>query len=115
MPDWLYHLTYIIIYRYAGAFVNENEFRNFLVGLPTSDGNRTLSCERMGEPGCAFLEGSHYLSLRYRAEDLGTAKDEGIFMQNFGICFLFYGGMIIVNLLAYILPLPAFVKRKFQE
>lgn len=104
-----------MIYRYAGAFLNENEFRDTLNDLPTTTGNRSMSCDRNLESGCAFLDGNQYLELRYRPGDLGSSTNEATFMLNFGICFAFYGGMIVINMLAYILPLPPFIKAKFRE
>lgn len=115
LPEWLYYLSYIMIYRYAGAFLNENEFRDALREMPVSDGNRTSPCHRNGDLGCAFLAGNHYLSMRYEVVDLGTSDNDDIFLQNFEICFAFYGGMVIATLVAYLMPLPAFIKNKFRE
>ncbi|GAB6028958.1 hypothetical protein CHUAL_004753 [Chamberlinius hualienensis] len=115
LPDWLYYLSYVMVFRYAGAFLNENEFGNNLIDLPSYRVNQTYACDRNSEPGCAFVSGNHYLNLRFRADDLGFSTDDYRYFLNFWVCFIFYGGMIVVNTISYLMPLPAFIKNKFRE
>jgi ATP-binding cassette subfamily G (WHITE) protein 5 (sterolin 1) len=61
-----------------------------------------------------YINGSHYLKEKY-----GFERDElSLFLDrwfNFGVCFVFPLGLFIINLILYVIPLPAFVKAKFRE
>ena len=58
--------------------------------------------------------GNKYLKERYYLEDPSKADDLD-FWFNFGISFVFYGGMLLANFIVYNFPLPSFVKAKFRE
>ncbi len=118
LPEFLYHLTYITQTRYSGAILNDIEFynRTSLSHLQwQDDSGNTMQCQ--GNTfgfGCRYVNGSHYLKEKY-----GYEGDElAVFMDrwfNFGVCFVFPVGLFIINMILYVIPLPAFVKAKFRE
>ena len=118
MPEFLYHITYITQTRYSGAILNQIEFynRTSLVSLHWMDeGGRKLPCE--GNTfgfGCRYVNGTHYLGEKYgyQGPELEDFMDRWF---NFGISFIFPIGLFIINLILYLIPLPAFVKAKFRE
>ncbi len=61
-----------------------------------------------------YVNGSHYLE-----EKFGFGDDELVhFLDrwfNLGISFVFPVGLFLINLVLYMIPLPAFVKAKFRE
>uniref|UniRef100_T1J9E6 ABC transporter domain-containing protein n=1 Tax=Strigamia maritima TaxID=126957 RepID=T1J9E6_STRMM len=116
LPDWLYYLSFAMIYRYAGAFLNEIEFWNNLVALSTHFNSTDSSCSITNSAtGCVYLNGTHYLSLKYHLNrNEGHFSDLGL-TRNFIICFVFCGAMLLVTILAYLLPLPGVIKSKFRK
>ncbi|UYV84946.1 ABCG5 [Cordylochernes scorpioides] len=113
LPQWLNFLSYGIIYRYAGLFFSENEFagNEQLMNVPSLNmtSGDPVACPFNNVPGrCVFLDGDHYLTLRYDPVDLNI-------WLNWTLCFVFAGGMWLVNLVAYLVPLPAFIKTKFRD
>ena len=60
------------------------------------------------------MNGTHYLEEKYGYQ--GSELDS--FMNpwfNFGVSFVFPLALFCVNLIFYLIPLPAFVKAKFRE
>ncbi|XP_022254351.1 ATP-binding cassette sub-family G member 5-like [Limulus polyphemus] len=119
LPDWLYYLSYGVIYRYAGAFLNENEFDQnpSLVNAPSINmtSGASLPCFNNNVPGeCYWLNGTHYLSIKYHFQRESFEQSLQYWL-NFGMCYVFVGGMWLVNIIIYLLPLPAFIKVKFRD
>jgi hypothetical protein len=141
LPDWLYYLTYILQYRYVGAFLHELEFsgmggnlesRVSSLGLDLVTRNGTIGCSSIrAEFGCRYYNGSSFLKERYYvAEEAQCKRDpSGLtflsgpnactadlnHVMNFALMFFFAGMMFLANLLLYYFPLPAFLKTKFRE
>ena len=108
-----YHQT-----RYSGAILNDIEYfnRTSLQSLTWIDDNgHEIPCD--GNPfgfGCRYLNGSHYLTEKYGLE----GQDLSLFLDrwfNLGVIFVFPFGLLLLNLVFYLVPLPAFVKAKFRE
>ncbi|XP_023240853.1 ATP-binding cassette sub-family G member 5-like [Centruroides sculpturatus] len=116
LPDMLYYLSYGIIYRYAGAFLNYNEFADHpqLDHAPYFNGSDRVPCPNNNNiPGrCLYLNGTHYLSQRYHINSSFYGNDLN-FELNFIICFVFACGMWIANVVLYLLPVPLSIKEKF--
>merc|ERR1711953_775281 len=124
LPDILYHLTYITQSRYTGALLNEVEFhdKTSLVELKwINETGFEFECdpakrsESFGTGfGCRYLNGTHFLVEKYGSEP--GVLDE--FMNqyfNLGLYFAFPLGIFILNLVLYLIPLPAYVKAEFRE
>ena len=64
--------------------------------------------------GCRYVNGNHYLFEKYHSPtiELETMLD---LVTNTAINFAFPGAIILVNMIWYLVPLPAFVKAKFRE
>ena len=63
---------------------------------------------------CRYINGTHYLVDKYRYP--GTRLDQLLDpWTNTAINFAFPAALAILNLVLYLLPLPAFVKAKFRE
>lgn len=117
LPEWLYYISYGVIYRYAGAFLNENEFdgNSLLENTPSVNGTVKISCQGNNLSGhCFYLNGIHYLTTRYNYGK-GTYNEDLQYWLNFGMCFVFVGGMWLVNTVVYLIPLPSFIKKKFRD
>ena len=61
-----------------------------------------------------YVNGTHYLIEKYgyQGSELSYFLDQWF---NFGVCFVFPAGLFLLNLVLYLIPLPAFVKAKFRE
>lgn len=60
------------------------------------------------------MNGTHYLEEKYGLD----TDDLDVFMDrwfNFGVSFVFPVALFFINLVLYLIPLPAFVKAKFRE
>jgi len=119
LPELMYHLTYILQSRYSGAILNHLEFhdRQSLVGLgwrnETSGQEFPCTKDAYGF-NCRYINGTHYLVDKYRYP--GTHLDQLLDpWTNTAINFAFPAALAILNLVLYLLPLPAFVKAKFRE
>ena len=65
-----------------------------------------------------YLDGDHYLKERYDREyGQGSFELEDVMDTwfNLGIAFVFPIALFCLNLVLYLIPLPAFVKAKFRE
>ena len=64
--------------------------------------------------GCRYVNGNHYLFEKYHSPtiELETMLDV---VTNTAINFAFPGAIVLVNMIWYLVPLPAFVKAKFRE
>ncbi|CAG0884111.1 unnamed protein product [Cyprideis torosa] len=68
LPTWLYYLSYVIIYRYTGAFLFENEFhRDSFPLLPANSnftGTATCTEDDIGlKLGCRYSNGTDFLQM----------------------------------------------------
>ena len=64
--------------------------------------------------GCRYINGTHYLQEKYGYED-GDVSAMLDTWFNLGVSFVFPVGLFFLNLVLYLIPLPAFVKAKFRE
>ncbi|XP_042910538.1 ATP-binding cassette sub-family G member 5 isoform X4 [Parasteatoda tepidariorum] len=116
LPEWFYYLTYGVLYRYAGAFLQENEF-SFNPRLDRANylnGTEALPCNSNIPGSCIYIDGNHYLLQKYPAS--GRIEDSDLqYWMNFGLCFVFVGGMWVLNTILHLVPLPAFIKTKFRN
>lgn len=115
IPEWFNYISFGIIYRYAGTFLQENEFRNNtrLQNTHFWNGSHNIPCPSTNLAGyCTYTDGNSYLSSRYQSN---SKEDEMDLFFNFGLCFVFVGGMWILNTILYLVPLPAFIKTKFRN
>ncbi|XP_054707805.1 LOW QUALITY PROTEIN: ATP-binding cassette sub-family G member 5-like [Uloborus diversus] len=111
LPEWFYYASYGLLYRYAGAFLQQNEFsENERLSHPYYlNGTEALSCPTSVPGSCVYVDGDHYLAQKYITSDL--LED----WLNFSLCFVFVGGMWVVNAVLHLVPLPAFIKSKFRS
>ena len=63
---------------------------------------------------CRYINGTHYLQEKYGYEEGDVAAIMDTWF-NLGISFVFPLGLFFLNLVLYLIPLPAFVKAKFRE
>ena len=61
-----------------------------------------------------YINGTHYLQEKYGYEEGDVAAIMDTWF-NLGISFVFPLGLFFLNLVLYLIPLPAFVKAKFRE
>ncbi|XP_066990295.1 ATP-binding cassette sub-family G member 5 isoform X1 [Macrobrachium rosenbergii] len=115
LPDWLYYLSHVIVFRYAAAVLHEQAFLDKLPNLPV---NSTADCpDNNAEYGCRYRNGTYYLLERYHFPENGLdlGRHDLDLWYNFGLCFSFFGGMLVLNLVLYLVPLPSFIKSKFRD
>lgn len=116
LPEWFYYVSYGLIYRYAGAFLQENEFADNprLEHADYLNVTEALPCPSNIPGSCIFVDGNHYLLQKYPSN--GRIEDSELnYWINFGLCFVFVAGMWILNTVLHIVPLPAFIKAKFRN
>ena len=79
--------------------------------------NENVTCpDNNAEYGCRYRNGTYYLLERYHFLDNGHDRQQDLlFWYNFGLSFAFFGGMLLLNLVLYLVPLPAFIKSKFRD
>ena len=119
MPELIYHLSYIVQPRYSGALLNGLEFYNktSLVNLSwrnETTGNVTQCRKDDFRFGCRYVNGTHYLEEKYKYGDIELHTMLDIY-TNTAINFAFPIAVMMLNMIWYIVPLPAFVKAKFRE
>ena len=119
MPELIYHLSYIVQPRYSGALLNGLEFYNktSLVNLSwrNETSGRVTPCRKDDfRYGCRYVNGTHYLVERYSYPQVELDNMLDI-VTNTAINFAFPLAVMMLNMIWYIVPLPAFVKAKFRE
>ena len=119
MPELIYHLTYIVQPRYSGALLNSLEFYNKTslvnLGWRNETEGQSYACRKDDfRFGCRYVNGTHYLYEKYSYPlvQLDTMLD---IYTNTAINFAFPATILLVNMIWYLVPLPAFVKAKFRE
>lgn len=115
---WLEYLNYANIYYYSGWTLHFNEFANNeqLDRTPSvTDTDVILSCPPNVIPGrCMFVNGTHFLSQRY-SQGVNWPEFSINFWRNFALSFLFVITSYALNVIVYIVPLPASLKSKFRD
>jgi len=120
LPEFMEHLTFVTQSRYTGAILNNLEFYNktSLTSLQWINATSSVVNQCQGssfEFGCRYIDGNHYLKEKYdhkSDEELDATLNVWF---NFGVAYIFPLGMLVVNMVLYLIPLPAFVKAKFRE
>lgn len=115
LPDWLYYLGHVIVFRYASAVLHEQTFFNKMPNLPVND---TVDCpDNNAEYGCRYRNGTYYLLERYHFPENGLdlGRHDLDLWFNLALSFAFFGGMLVLNLVLYLVPLPSFIKSKFRD
>ncbi|KAG7165809.1 ATP-binding cassette sub-family G member 5-like [Homarus americanus] len=115
LPDWLYYLGHVIVFRYASAVLHEQAFLDKLPQLPV---NASADCpDNNAEYGCRYRNGTYYLLERYHFSENGLdlGRQDLDLWFNFALSFAFFGGMFVLNLVLYLVPLPSFIKSKFRD
>ena len=61
-----------------------------------------------------YVNGTHYLQEKYgyQGDELHMFMDRWF---NFGVSFVFPSALFLINMVLYLIPLPAFIKAKFRE
>jgi len=119
LPEFMEHLTYMTQSRYTGAILNNVEFYNktSLTSLKwiNATTGKTFFCQgNQFDFGCRYINGSHYLIEKYGQDDEELDATLNVWF-NFGVAYIFPLGMLVINMVLYLIPLPAFVKAKFRE
>lgn len=115
---WLKFVNYANLYYYAGWTLHFNEFYNNpeLDRVPSvSDSGILLPCPVNVLPGrCMFVNGTHFLSQRF--SDGANWPEWSInYWRNFSLSFVFVLSSYALNVIVYIVPLPASLKAKFRD
>jgi len=119
LPELMYHVSYILQSRYSGAILNRLEFyeRKSLIGLGwrnETTGEEFPCIEDSYGFVCRYINGTHYLVERYSYP--GVKLEELLDpWTNTAINLAFPTALAIINLVLYLVPLPAFIKAKFRE
>lgn len=115
---WLEYLNYANIFYYSGWTLHFNEFANneLLDRTPSvTDTDVILSCPPNVIPGrCMFVNGTHFLSQRY-SQGVNWPEFSMNFWRNFALSFLFVITSYALNVIVYVVPLPASLKSKFRD
>jgi len=115
MPEYLYYLGHVNMLRYSSAVLHELVFADKFVGLPV---NASIPCgDNNAEFGCRYRNGTYYLLERFHFPQTGLdhGRRDLDLWSNCAFSLLFYGGLLLTNLVLYLVPLPAFVKSKFRD
>jgi len=119
LPELMYHLTYIVQPRYSGLVLNGLEFYNktslrYLPWKNETTGVETSCSTDFNTLGCRYVNGTHLLVEKYSypGKSLETMLDV---WTNTAITFAFPGTVVVINMILYLVPLPAFIKAKFRE
>ncbi|KAK8729004.1 hypothetical protein OTU49_008581 [Cherax quadricarinatus] len=115
LPDWLYYVGHVTVLRYASSVLHEHVFLDKLPNLPV---NISADCpDNNAEYGCRYRNGTYYLLERYHFPENGLdlGRQDLDLWTNFALSFAFFGGMFLLNLVLYLVPLPSFIKSKFRD
>lgn len=111
LPNWLAAVSTALPTRYASLALNQ-----LVIDVPALSNlayNETYSCP--GNPNfCRYPEGSTYLIERFTREGENISEVLNIDL-NLLISLAFAFGLVILNSVLYLLPLPASIKAKFRE
>ena len=119
--DWLYYLSYASIFRYTGTTLVTRKpgadrcvlFEGLVLGQQTI-GNVSSACSR-GSGVCRWESGGDLLEEIWLEKDLAElGVGQRGFWINLGLSGALVGVVYLLALLAYVLPMPHAVKRKFR-
>jgi len=119
LPELMYHLTYIVQTRYSGLILNSLEFYNktslqYLPWRNETSGVLTQCSTDFNTLGCRYVNGTHLLLEKYSYP--GKSLEEMVDLwTNTAINLAFPGVVLVINMILYLVPLPAFIKAKFRE
>ena len=115
---WLEYVNFANIYYYTGWTVHFSEFNHNEMLDRTPSINELgilLPCPQNVIPGrCMFVNGTHFLSQRFH-QGIHWPQFSINFWRNFSLSFLFVLTSYALNIIVYVLPLPATLKAKFRE
>ncbi|XP_058792756.1 ATP-binding cassette sub-family G member 5 [Phymastichus coffea] len=111
LPDWLSAVSTALPNRYASLALNQlaiemDNFKNL-------NYNDTITCPGIPDL-CRYKDGNAYLRERFTKEAENISQVLNVEL-NLLISLAFSVGLIILNSVLYLLPLPATVKAKFRE
>ncbi|XP_011499193.1 PREDICTED: ATP-binding cassette sub-family G member 5 isoform X2 [Ceratosolen solmsi marchali] len=111
LPDWLGSVSTAVPVRYASLALNQlaleiDNFKNL-------NYNDTITCPGIQEL-CRYKDGNTYLRERFTKEAENISQVLNVEL-NLLISLAFSVGLVILNSVLYLLPLPASVKTKFRE
>jgi len=118
LSEWLLYLTYGTQTRYLGSFLNGAYLWNLDAELPFS---KEIQCGNKTRPNdadtwlCRFGNGQDFLRERYFRDadyNLQFLQDPDL---GLAVSLAFGLGLVLVNSLLYLVPLPGFVKAKFRN
>ena len=111
LPDWLAAVSCALPTRYASLALNQLTMdTSLLSNLPY---NETLACPGIPEL-CRYPDGRTYLVKRFTRDGENTSEVLNVDL-NLLISLAFALGLVILNSVLYLLPLPARIKAKFRE
>ncbi|XP_047343548.1 ATP-binding cassette sub-family G member 5 isoform X1 [Vespa velutina] len=111
LPHWLATISSALPARYASLALNQLAMdMPIFSNLPY---NETVTCPGIPEL-CRYADGRTYLIERFTREGENISEVLNVEL-NLLICLAFAVGLIILNSILYLLPLPARVKAKFRE
>ncbi|KAI1292779.1 ATP-binding cassette sub-family G member 5 [Halotydeus destructor] len=115
---WLKYVNYANPFYYAGWTLHFNEFYNNadLDRTPSlSDTGMLLPCPANVIAGrCLYVNGTHFLQQRF-TEGTNWPEWSINFWRNFSLTFVFVASSYALNMIVYIVPLPASLKAKFRD
>lgn len=118
LPEWLVYLTYGTQTRYLGSFLNHEYLWNGKNDLPFSKEHTCQNGSNLGDTDswlCRFSSGQDFLRERYTRDNdfhLQLVSEPNLSLS---ISLGFSVGLIILNSLLYLVPLPGFIKAKFRQ
>lgn len=111
LPNWLAALSTAMPTRYASLALNQLTMDTpSFANLPY---NESVSCPGIPEL-CRYPDGRSYLIKRFTREGENTSEVLNVDL-NLLVSLAFALGLVILNSVLYLLPLPAKVKAKFRE
>lgn len=111
LPDWLSTVSTALPNRYASLALNQlaMEMDNF----KNLNYNDTITCPGIPEL-CRYKDGNAYMRERFTKDTDNISQVLNVEL-NLLISLAFSVGLVILNSVLYLLPLPATVKAKFRE
>lgn len=111
LPDWLAAVSSALPSRYASLALNQLAMD--VQSFADLRYNETVSCPGIPEL-CRYPDGKSYLIKRFTRDGENTSEVLNVDL-NLLISLAFALGLVILNSVLYLLPLPARIKAKFRE
>lgn len=118
LAEWLVYLSYCMQTRYLGSFLSYEYIWNGHSDLPFSDSHICTNKTHHGDADtwlCRFNSGQDYLKERYARDNENNIQLLTDQTLNLSTCLGFSLGLMVLNCLLYLVPLPGFVKAKFRQ